>query len=231
MSEPTTVAEEPPPLALEVLTNPKEKKDALKLIVDSVAQQRQVASRSMVFHPMSLAALVGVLSIAHYVAGIGGDISTMLITYPGIILAYLVTIRCCTSSYIRIAEDTDWLDWLNNSDGVEDTIVGARFGEDIIAAVIIRFETGGKKALIRGWTTRTKYRRRGLGGDMLRETVKIAKQAQGRTCVVEFADDHANSNLPINAIFNGPFRTQRDRAKQALSVAVKDWETDKSVPQ
>ncbi|KAF4473049.1 gnat family [Fusarium albosuccineum] len=237
MSAPAPNLDEPPPLSLEVLIDPKEKKDALKLVVDSVAQQRQVASRTIIFHPVSLATFAAALAVAHYVAGVGNDFSAMLITYPGIIITYLVAVRFYTSAYIRIAEDTDWLGWLKNSDGVEDTIIGARFGQDIIAAVILRLDgssgrkSSDKRALIRAWTTRTKYRRRGLGGDMLREAIKIVKQAQGQDSTVEFADDHANSKLPLPETFNGPFRAREARAKKALAAAVKDWEDGKTGPQ
>jgi predicted GNAT family acetyltransferase len=216
-------APEPPPLSIEILTNSKEKKDALKLIVDSVAQQRQTASRALIFHPISLSIFTACLAIVHYGANIGNDLSTMLIIYPGIILTYLVAIRYFTSAYIRIAEETNWLDWMRK-DEVEDTIIGARFGGDIIGAVILRLCHSEKKAIIRGWTTRSRYRGRGLGGDMLSKVVKIAKEKLGKDCVVEFAPDHANSHLPLYTIFNGPFLAREAKAKKALGSALKDWE-------
>ncbi|KAJ4247823.1 hypothetical protein NW762_013032 [Fusarium torreyae] len=228
MSGPT---ETPPPLSLEILTDPKDKKDALKLVVDSVAQQRQTASRAIIFHPISLSIFAALLAIAHYGAGVGNDISAMLITYPGIILTYLVAIRYFTSAYIRIAEDTDWLDWLKNTDGVEDTIVGARFGKDVIATVILRLEKRESRALIRAWTTRSRYRGRGLGGDMLRESIKIAKKSLGRDCTIQFAADHANSGMPLYPIFSGPFLARQASAKKALAAAIKDWEEGKEGPQ
>ncbi|KAF5677357.1 gnat family protein [Fusarium heterosporum] len=226
MSEPA----EPPPLAIEVLTQTNEKKAALKLVVDSVAQQQQTASRTIIFHPASLSIFAAVLAIAHYGAGVSKDLSAMLTIYPGVIITYLVAIRYLTSAYIRIAEGTDWLDWLKN-DGVEDTIIGARFGEDVIGAVILRLNKSDNVAVIRGWTTRSRYRARGLGGDMLRESVKIAKQALGRDCAVEFAADHANSHMPLYAIFNGPFLARQSNAKKALAAAVKEWQEGKEGPQ
>ncbi|KAI1041442.1 hypothetical protein LB505_005677 [Fusarium chuoi] len=226
MSEPT----EPPPLSIEILTDPKEKKYALKLIADSVAQQRQTASRAMIFHPIPLSVFIAILAIAHYGAGIGKDISTMLIIYPGIILTYLVAIRYFTSAYIRIAEETNWLDWMKK-DGVEDTIIGARFGKDIIAAAVLRLEKSNNTAFIRAWTTRARYRRRGLGGDVLRESVGIAKQKLGKNCTVEFAHDHANSEMPLHELFNAPFLARQMKAKKALSAALKDWEEGKEGPQ
>ncbi|KAL4729715.1 hypothetical protein ACLX1H_004138 [Fusarium chlamydosporum] len=222
MSEPT----EPPPLSIEILTNPTEKKDALKLIVDSVAQQRQTASRALIFHPITLSIFAAVLAIAHYGANVGNDISTMIIIYPGVVITYLVAIRMFTSAYIRIAEETNWLEWMKKDD-VEDTIIGARFGEDIIGAVILRLEKSENKAIIRGWTTKSRYRGRGLGGDVLSESVKIAKKALGKDCIVEFASDHANSHKPLYTIFNGPFLAREAKAKRALAAVLKDWEEGK----
>lgn len=220
----------PPPLAIEILTQPNEKKDALKLVVDSVAQQRQTASRALIFHPVALSIFTAVVAIAHYGANVGKDITTMITIYPGIVITYLVAIRYFTSSYIRIAEETDWLDWLKSND-VEDSIIGARFGEEIIGAVVLRLNKSDNTALIRGWTTKSRYRRRGLGGDVLRESIKIAKRALGRDCTVEFADDHANSHMPFYTIFNGPFLARQASAKKALAAAVKDWEEGKEGPQ
>ncbi|KAH7245785.1 hypothetical protein BKA59DRAFT_175516 [Fusarium tricinctum] len=220
----------PPPLAIEILTQPSEKKDALKLVVDSVAQQRQTASRALIFHPIALSIFTAVLAIAHYGANVGKDITTMITIYPGIVITYLVAIRYFTSAYIRIAEETDWLNWLKSSD-VEDSIIGARFGEEIIGAVILRLNKSDNAALIRGWTTKSRYRRRGLGGDVLRESIKIAKRALGRDCTVEFAADHANSHMPFYTIFNGPFLARQASAKKALAAAVKDWEEGKEGPQ
>ncbi|KAF4451510.1 gnat family [Fusarium austroafricanum] len=226
MSEPT----EPPPLAIEILTNPKEKKDALKLVVDSVAQQRQTASRAIIFHPIALAVFSAVLAVAHFGAKIGQDISMMLIIYPAIVLTYLVAVRWFTSSYIRIAEETDWLGWMKKDD-VEDTIVGARFGKEIIAAVFLQLGKSEKTALIRAWSTRARYRRRGLGGDVLRESIKIAKQKLGKDCTIEFAPDHANSEMPLPLIFNAPFLARQAKAKKSLADALKDWEQGKVGPQ
>lgn len=230
MSEPS----EPPPLSIEPLISLHEKQAALKLIADSVAQQRQTASRALIFHPIPLSFLIACLAAARYNSN---DISTMLIIFPGITLTYLVAVRYFTSAYIRIAEETKWMEWAKN-----DTIIGARFGADIIGVVVMRLETKigtlsensgqvlmgwKKKAIIRGWTTKTRYRGRGLGGDMLSQSVKIAKERMGRDCVVEFAEDHANSHMPLYTIFNGPFLEREAKARRALGAASKDWEEGK----
>ncbi|KAF7540774.1 hypothetical protein G7Z17_g12123 [Cylindrodendrum hubeiense] len=224
-------------LAFEVLTAPRDRVDALKLVMDSVAQQRQVASRDVVFNPLCVSALVGVLAAAHVAMGaMGQDLSAMIITHSGIVLIYLMTIRYAASSYIRVAEETDWQSWLDGQDGIETLILGARYGTELIATVFLtvpKRNTRSKakdsgKATIRAWTTMLRYRRRGLGGDMLREAVKVAKQSQGPKCTVEFAADHANSSVALYDIFNGPFITRQAKATSALASAVKQWEAGES---
>ncbi|HQR91561.1 MAG TPA: SLC13 family permease, partial [Caulobacter sp.] len=51
-------AEPPPPLTYEVLTSDDAKRDALQLVADSIAQQRQVASLAVIFHPACFVAVV-----------------------------------------------------------------------------------------------------------------------------------------------------------------------------
>ncbi|KAH7122996.1 hypothetical protein EDB81DRAFT_224891 [Dactylonectria macrodidyma] len=243
----STQLQPPPPITMsteddraltyEVLTTPRDKADALKLVIDSVAQQRQVASRDVIFHPLSVSILVGVLAIA-YVAmdAVGNDFIAMTITFCGIVLVYLSVIRYAASAYIRVAEETDWTSWLDGQEDTETLVLGARYGAEIIASVFLLLPkrntrakaTQTPKASIRAWTTRLRYRRRGLGGDMLREAVKASKQLKGPKCIVEFAHDHANSTVALYPVFNGPFGSRQAQAISALSAAVKQWETEES---
>ena len=222
-------SDEGPRLSLRVLTRPAERIDALKLIADSIAQQRQSASQVLIFHPICLAILAGFIAITHVVAGIArNDYSAMVITYAGVVLTYLLAIRYCTSAYIQTAENMDWHTWLKGPDGKDDIILGAQYGADIIAALVLRLpkSRSGDKALIRAWTTKTRYRRRGLGGDMLREAVKVAKERRGRNCDVEFAKDHANSSMPLHSAFTATFEARDDRLAKALSNAVAEVSSD-----
>ncbi|KAH7129453.1 hypothetical protein B0J13DRAFT_138377 [Dactylonectria estremocensis] len=247
MSSTSSTQLQPPPVAMsteddraltyEVLTTARDKADALKLVIDSVAQQRQVASRDVIFHSLSVSVLVGVLAVA-YVAmdAAGNDFIAMTITFCGIVLIYLSVIRYAASAYIRVAEETDWTSWLDDQDDNETLILGARYGAEIIATVFLLLPkrntrakaTQTPKASIRAWTTRLRYRRHGLGGDMLREAVKASKQSQGLQCIVEFADDHANSTVALYPVFNGPFESRQAQATSALSAAVKQWEAEES---
>lgn len=88
-------------------------------------------------------------------------------TTAGITMAGLVAIRSYTAGYIHMAEAFNWS--FVTHEGEEDIIIGSRFGEEIIGAVILRLERssgGGKKrkgyknggeALIRAWAVRIKY--------------------------------------------------------------------------
>ncbi|KAH6886344.1 hypothetical protein B0T10DRAFT_79905 [Thelonectria olida] len=230
-----TEAEDTRQLSFELLIKHNDKRDALKLVADSVAQQRQVASSALIFHPICLSALIGFISLVQMnVDYIRTDYSAMMVTYSGVVMGYLMAVRYVTSKFIRIAEETEWPNWLKNEDGADDVVIGARFGPEMIAAVVLRRPrttprskaTHDSKATIRAWTTKTKYRCRGLGGDMLREAVKKTKETLGPNGVVEIAEDHANSNLlPLPASFNAVFTRREQKAKDALSAAMRDWET------
>ncbi len=82
----------------------------------------------------------------------------------------------------------------------------------------------GGKGVIRAWTTRLRYRGKGLGGDLLREAVRITKERCGRDAEVGFAREHANSTMVLPEMFNGTFRRSEMRAARALEAVLADFE-------
>ncbi len=134
-----------PPLSLEVLTNHEDKVDALKLVVDSVAQQRQLTSLTLVFHPACIAVLILGLAAACQFAWVkkNRDLGLTLSMLSAVVMIYLLAIRYVASPYIKLAEDMKW-DWLVAEDGEEDTVIGTRFGSEIIGALILRLEAESK---------------------------------------------------------------------------------------
>lgn len=143
----------------------------------------------------------------------------------------------------------DWLQPSDSSGGEEDIIIGTRFGREIIGATVLRIERPGRpgsadstngagakrhrargslssfkgpggKGVIRAWTVRLRYRRRGVGGDMLREAVKITRERCGKDAEVGFAKEHANSVMVLPETFNKGFRKGEMRAARALEGAV-----------
>ncbi|KAH8889725.1 hypothetical protein GQ53DRAFT_747949 [Thozetella sp. PMI_491] len=229
-----------PPLYIGVLDNHDEKVDALKLVADSVAQQRQVASLTLVFHPACLAALAVGLGTAYQFAWVkrNHDLGLTLSMLSGVIMTYLLAIRYVASPYIRLAEEMKW-SWLVGEDGEEDTVIGTRFGDEVIGALVLRLEPNpglagkkknrslslkGGRGVIRGWTTRLRYRGKGVGADMLQEAIRVTREKCGKDAAVGFAQEHANSTMVLPEFFNRPFRKQEQRAAKALDKALGDWE-------
>ncbi|KAH6614080.1 hypothetical protein C7974DRAFT_404472 [Boeremia exigua] len=193
--------------------------DGLNLIADSVAQQRQVASKMMVFHPVNLAALGIVMAIvAQYMLRSHGDYFVFGTTAGGITMAFLILIRWLTGGYIGLAEEIG-NEWLG-----DDRVVVAKWGDDVIGALVLGWADGDAakkrgrrrrgKAIVRGWTVKLKYRGKGVGEGLLEEAVKVAgeKGADG----ILFAGDHANSTRILPAIYNGFLDKQEAKAEKAL---------------
>ncbi|EOO01416.1 putative acetyltransferase protein [Phaeoacremonium minimum UCRPA7] len=229
-----------PPLSLDVLASRDDKVDAFKLVADSIAQQRQKASLNLVFHPLLLAALIGALSWAGHYGWVTRykDLGTTLLLVSGIIMTYLMGIRYLSSPYIRVAEALRW-DWLVADDGEEDTIIGSRFGDEMIGALVLRLEPNpslagkkknralslkGGKGVIRAWTTKLRYRKRGVGNDLLHEAVRVTREKCGKDAEVGFAQEHANSTMVLPNFFNGPFRKQEMQAARTLEKVLGEWE-------
>ena len=168
--------------------------DGLNLIADSVAQQRQVASKMMIFHPINLAVLGVIMAVVAQYMRKHGDMFVFGTTAGGITMSFLILIRWLTGGYIGLAEDigTEWLG--------DDRVIVAKWGNDVIGALVLGWADGDAakkrgrrrrgKAIVRGWTVKLKYRGKGVGEGLLEEAVKIAgeKGADG----ILFAGDHAS---------------------------------------
>ncbi|KAJ9148914.1 Acetyltransferase [Pleurostoma richardsiae] len=229
-----------PPLSLDVLTAREDKVAALRLVADSVAQQRQRASLALVFHPLCLAALATGLALAYQFAWVrrGGDLGLALVVGSGVVMSYLTAVRYATSGYLRAAEAIGW-PWLTSDDGEEDTVVGTRFGGELVGALVLRLEPNpalagkrksralglrGGRGVIRAWTTKLRYRGRGVGTDMLHEAVRVTRERCGRDAEVGFAKEHANSAAVLPEFFNGVFRRGEMQAARALERVLAEWE-------
>ncbi|KAK0641581.1 hypothetical protein B0T16DRAFT_334161, partial [Cercophora newfieldiana] len=227
-----------PPLSLDVLTTRDDKASALKLVADSIAQQRQQAASSLATQPILLCFLAASLALVyrHTCSSPTPGLGTALILASGLITTYLLAIRYLASGYLKAAESLTW-DWLVDEHGDEDLIIGTRFGGELIGALVLHIEPnisfggGGKKkkgsismkggkGVIRAWTTKLKYRGRGVGGDMLKEAVRITQQRCGKDITMGFAMNHANSSKVLPEALNGVFRKGEMRAARALEGVV-----------
>ncbi|KAK3955451.1 acetyltransferase, partial [Pseudoneurospora amorphoporcata] len=243
-----------PPLTLDILTTRPAKTDALKLIADSIAQQRQQASYHLITHPACVAVLFAALGVT-YQFGVArkadSDLGTTLMLLSGVVMTYLIIIRYFTAGYLNLAESLSW-DWLLNPDGTpdmeEDIILGTHYGNELIGALVLRLEPAssprssspsssnkarksharhnsfsakslkGGKGIIRAWTTKLRYRGRGVGKDMLVEAVRLTREKCGKEAEVGFAAEHANANCGkvLPEWFCGGFRRGERRAAGCL---------------
>ncbi|KAK3192441.1 hypothetical protein K4F52_001654 [Lecanicillium sp. MT-2017a] len=189
-----------PDLSFKAVTNENEKQEALRLVADSIAQQRQVASNAIIFHPLWLASL-GAVSLLAWHFQSGADIASKVILQSGLVITYLAAVQYCTSGYIQRAEAFNWRTWITAPNGDEDTVLVAQYGPELIGTLVLRLtraDKDGKQARgdIRAWTTKLRYRGKGIGGDLLREAVCYTCEKFGRDAEVEFAQQHANEPIP-----------------------------------
>ncbi|KIW20992.1 hypothetical protein PV08_01571 [Exophiala spinifera] len=218
--------------------------EALHLLADSVAQQRQVASSAIMYHPLTLGTFVLCFGLVYQYLYKGQRSDWMLIgtTSAGTIMAILVSIRWLTGGYIDEAENIGTWKWLNKgrqaNDGLAvgdaDEILLTRFGDEVIGTVIVRGERetpagGGPRkprkgapttGVIRGWTVKRRYRRKGVGQGLLEEAVKLC-QTKGWNGP-EFAADHAHSARPLPATFAGTFVKRERQAREMLEKVKED---------
>ena len=148
-------------------------------------------------------------------------------------MACLIIVRGATSGYLSAAEEFNFK-FVTNEDGEEDTIIGSRYGKDIIGALVLRLERngngsgkkktkGGKtggQGIVRAWTTKMRYRGTGLGTDLLEEAVRTTRETLGNTAEIGFAAEHANSKMILPEFFNSPFRKREAKAARALEAVV-----------
>jgi hypothetical protein len=227
-----------PPLTTTTLTSEADKVAALKLIADSIAQQRQLASRALIFHPITIAVYIAVVAItSQFMYKDRSDIGILATTLAGVTMTCLIAVRGLTGGYLTLAEDFKWA-WIQNEDGEEDTIIGSRYGEELIGALVLRLERngngGGKKkaksgktggkGVVRAWTVRIRYRGGGVGTELLEEAVKVTREKLGNSAEIGFAAEHANSKMILPEIFNGAFRKRETKAAKALEAVVESMD-------
>lgn len=232
-----------PPLSLDLLTTRNDRVDALNLVADSIAQQRQRASYGLIFHPLLISGLAAALAVTYQLiwarkAKHDRDFGIAMMLFSGVVMTYLLAIRYATAGYIQFAEDLGW-DWLVSPDTAdEDIVIGVRYGSEIIGALVLRLETNpatprkkrgshnlrGGKGVVRAWTTKLRYRGKGVGGDMLHEAVRITRERCGKDAEVGFAAEHANSRMLLPEMFNRTFRKGERKAALALEKVLGEWE-------
>jgi hypothetical protein len=238
MSTPSTAPSRiptPPPSSLpELRTYTTEDQDerieGLRLVADAVAQQRQVASKALILHPLHIA-LYGIVAalLARYFTRSGTDVSIIITTLAGVTMTALAAVRYATSAYIGLAEKINW-DWLG-----EDRVVVVKWGGEVIGTLVLGWEDdvsskkkGGSRngrrrggwAVVRAWTVKLKYRGKGVGDGLLEEAVRVASLSAADG--VRFADDDVVSKRVLPEFYNS-FLNKRDaRAQAALEKVARE---------
>jgi GNAT superfamily N-acetyltransferase len=235
-----------PELLTKPATTDDDKIDSLKLLADSVAQMRQQASKAMIFHPLTVGILLPLIAIAGQwqYDGTSASLALVGVTAAGLFMAVLITVRWAVSGYIELAEQVGTWKWLEGvkegeGDKVEDVVLLEKYGEEAVGTVVIRGlrddsaslrkngrrqgSGGGKgnvRAVIRGWSVKRRYRRKGLGTGLLEEAVKVC-QEKGWTGP-SFADEHANSGRTLWTLFNGAMESREKKARALLEKVIKE---------
>lgn len=235
-----------PELLTKWATTDDDKIESLKLLADSVAQMRQLASNAMIFHPLTVSIWLLLIAIAGQWQYDGTTTSLALVgvTAAGLSMAVLIAVRWAVSGYIELAEQVGtwkWLEGVKESEGdkVEDVVLLERFGDEAVGTVVIRglrddnasAKKGGKRqgsgggkgnvrAVIRGWSVKRRYRRKGLGTGLLEEAIKVC-QEKGWSGP-SFADEHANSGRVLWPTFNGAMESRERKAKLLLEKIVEE---------
>ncbi|KAI4256068.1 MAG: hypothetical protein LQ352_002258 [Teloschistes flavicans] len=251
-SSPPSRTDELPTLQTYPTTTPTDRTSALRLIADSIAQQRQLSSYSLITHPYTLSAAILLLGIlSQYI-----ELYTFITTTAGLIMTFLVIVRSLTAGYLSLAEGINY-NWLegpgsrfpllssskkshhrrssstsstsssgsgsgnvepapvtkssnsgsgggrrlkSNSNskapdtGIENVVVVSKWGEEeIIGALVMKVMKKERKAVLRAWTVKLRYRGREIGRGLLEEGVRLA-MAKGCTGV-EFDAGHASESL------------------------------------
>ncbi|KAI4124361.1 MAG: hypothetical protein LQ338_004835 [Usnochroma carphineum] len=109
---------------------------------------------------------------------------------------------------------------------VENVVFVTKWGDDeIIGAMVMRVSRLGekkKKAVVRAWTVKRKYRGHGVGRALLEEGVRHLAAREGVKGVgVEFEEGHANSHRVLPGMFNQGFERREKRAKGVLEEVVR----------
>jgi ribosomal protein S18 acetylase RimI-like enzyme len=187
-----------PALTTYVATEPDDVVPALKLVADSVAQQRQIAARILIFHPLNWAVMIAAFAgMLQFLYKDSSDLALVFTTSAGMLMAGFAAVKWMSSGYIDFAESINW-NWLV----ADDQVLITKFGDEVIGTCILGWEKGeGRgnrrktwgKGVIKGWAVRMRYRGKGVGSALLEEAVKVVEKKGGDEII--FADDHASRFL------------------------------------
>lgn len=180
-------------LTISKTTSESELIAAHKLVADSIAQQRAVLVRSLLYgHPH--------LTIPPYILLLcwlysqNSNIATAILLSAGCTIAILSSCGRLTDGYIEHAER------MGSKSGyetmMERVVVVARWGEkkEVIGVGVVEMEKKGEggRGVVWALAVRLKYRQYGVGRGLLEEVVREVRGKFGGDAEVLFADGHAS---------------------------------------
>ncbi len=169
---------------------------ALRLIADSVSEQRLANAKAAVLHPASLAVIV----LATLLLANCCSLPLLFAVVTGMTFFGLTTLYWITMEFGTLSHQINW-DWLDggrksgHGKGEDPIVVVSRWGEEIIAAMVLRVVKRERKGYVKAWTVESSYRGNGVGMALLDEGVRVA-WGKGARCVV-FEGEHASEYLCI----------------------------------
>ena len=239
---------DPLPTPVYALAAPEDERlrtEALRLVGDSVAQQRQLAAKALVLHPYSVATTVIVTGLlARYCS-----LQLLFAVSTTLIVTVLAALYWITRDYSSLAAkiNSEWLEnpqkmhkgsvkenngnsngnGLKKNTKAEDPIVlVSRLGDEVIGALVLRVVKKERKGYIRAWTVDSLHRGNGIGIGLLQEGVRVAWGKGARS--MEFDAAHANAHHALPPEFNGSFEEQEVKAKTTLTELLAEHRREKS---
>ena len=119
-------------------------------------------------------------------------------------MAFLLAVRVLSGPYLTHAENINW-NWLvegsssagNNESnnkknkGEELVVLVMKWGEEIIGALAMRTSKRDRRAYIKAWTVKLRFRCKDIGRGLLEEATRIAMTEKGCRGI-EFDEEHAS---------------------------------------
>ena len=136
-----------------VAEDEKSRTEALRIVADSVAQQRNTGSKALILHPAAVLILAVIFAFLKQIYTEDGETKWLMIgtTSLGVIMSLLGAVRLMLGPYIFEAERVGTWTWLKEGRSTEDEeesgyrvlgdrdeIMVTRYGEEIIGAIIFR---------------------------------------------------------------------------------------------
>ncbi|KKZ67895.1 hypothetical protein EMCG_06424 [[Emmonsia] crescens] len=235
-----------PPLTTSPATTEDDILSALRLVSDSVAQQRQIAAKCILSNPVILAASIMLfLTIAKLLyTGSPSDLVLMASLWSLCSLLALLSIKYMVRGYSTLAERVGNWSWLSESsvNGISqrrDEILVTKCGADIVAVLVLRIAktvvpndaTNAGVLLLRPRSSRRKSSARWTGIIRAWSVKQSHRHCGVGTSLLEeavgycrlrsldgpvFADDHANATRVLPSVFHGKFLQHDQWARQFL---------------